>query len=79
MRVGQLEHALLDALQLVAGAGQHEHQEEVDHVGDGRLALADPDGLDEHDVEAGRLAQEHRLARAARDAARRERRSATAG
>ena len=77
--VGELEDALLDALQLVAGAGQREHEEEVDHVGDGGLALADADGLDEHDVEAGGLAEEHRLARAARDAAGRQRRSATGG
>ena len=38
---------------------------------DGDLGLADADGLDEHDVEARRLADEHRLARAVRDAAER--------
>ena len=69
--VGQLEHALLDPLQAVAGAGQHQHQERVDHVGDRDLRLADADGLDEHDVEAGRLDDDDRLARRARHAAER--------
>src|ERR1700727_1617832 len=45
--VGELEYALLDALELVAGAGQHEHDKDVDHVGDGALTLADADGLDQ--------------------------------
>ena len=60
--VGELEHALLDALQLVAGAGQREQQEGVDHAGDGVLGLADADRLDEHDVVAGRLQHDDRLA-----------------
>ena len=78
-RVRELEDALLDPLQLVARAGQREHEEEVDHLGDRGLALPDADRLDEDHVEAGRLAEEHRLARAPRDAARRERRSARGG
>jgi hypothetical protein len=41
------------------------------------LALPDADGLDEHDVEAGGLAHEDRLAGPARDAA--ERAGARAG
>ena len=72
--VGQLEHALLDALQAVAGAGEREQQERVDHVGDGDLGLADADGLDEHDVEAGRLDDDDRLARRPGDAAEHARR-----
>ena len=70
-RVGELEHALLEPLQLVARARLHEHQEEVDHRVDRDLGLPDPDRLDEHHVVAGRLAHEHRLARALRDAAER--------
>ena len=69
--VGQLEHALLDALQLVAGAGQRQQQERVDHLGDGGLGLADADGLDQDDVVAGRLDHHHRLAGGLGDAAER--------
>ena len=61
--VGQLHHALLDRLQVVAGVGQLQQHEHVGHAGDGRLALADADRLDDHDVEAGGLAHQHRLAR----------------
>ena len=70
-QVGELEDALLDALQLVAGARQHEHQEEVDHVGDDRLGLPDADGLDQHHVEAGGLDHDHGLPRRAGDPAER--------
>ena len=55
-------------LQLVAGSREREDEEEVDHVGHGRLSLADADRLHEDDVEPGGLAEEHRLARAAGDA-----------
>ncbi len=75
-RIGDLEDALLDALQLVAGARQHEHQEEVDHRVDGDLALADADGLDDDHVVARGLAHQHRLARPPRDAAERSARRA---
>ena len=47
----------------VAGAGEHQQQERVDHAGDRRLRLSDADGLDEHDVEPGGLDDEDRLAR----------------
>ncbi len=67
--VGELEDALLDALELVAGAGQGEEEEGVDHPGHGRLRLADADGLDEHDVVARVLEDEHRLGGRAGDAA----------
>ena len=53
--VGDLQDALLDALELVAGAGQGQEQERVDHPGDRDLRLADADGLDEHDVVPRRL------------------------
>ena len=70
-QVGDLEDAALDALQLVAGARDEQHEEGVDHAGDRHLALPDADGLDEHHVVAGGLEHQHRLAGAAGDAAER--------
>ena len=67
--VGDLEDALLDALQLVAGARQGQEQEGVDHAGDRDLGLADADGLDQHHVVAGGLEHDHRLGGGAGDAA----------
>ena len=69
----------LDALQLVAGARQHQREEEIGHVGDRGLGLADADGLDQDDIEARGLAQEHRLARLGGDAAERAGRQARGG
>ena len=69
--VGDLEDALLDALQLVAGARDGEEQEGVDHPGHGDLGLADADGLDQDDLGAPGLDQPDRLARAAGDPAER--------
>ncbi len=69
--VDDLEDALLDALQLIAGAGEGEEGERVDHAGDRDLGLADADGLDQHDVEAGSLEDRHRLAGRAGDTAER--------
>ena len=78
-QVGQLHDPALDALELVAaGRGGHQH-EEVDEVGDGHLGLADADGLDDHDVEPGRLAEQQRLAGAPGDAAERARRRGWVG
>ena len=54
--VGKLHEALLDALQLVTGAGQHQREEEVGHVGDRGFRLADADGFNQHDIEACGLA-----------------------
>src|SRR5262245_14673059 len=68
-RIGELEDALLDALELVPRAGKHQHEEEVDHRRDRDLGLADADRLDQHDVVARRLAHEDGLARPPRDAA----------
>jgi hypothetical protein len=62
-QVGQLHHALLDGLQVVAGVGQLQQHEHVGHAGHRGLALADADGLDDHHVVARRLADQHRLAR----------------
>jgi hypothetical protein len=67
--IGELEHALLDPLQPVARAGDHQQQERVDHVGDGRLTLADADGLDDDDVEARCLDEDDRFACRLGDAA----------
>ena len=69
--VGDLEDALLDALQLVAGAGQGEEEEGVDHPGHGDLRLPDPDRLDQHHVVPRRLEHRHRLAGGPGDAAER--------
>lgn len=67
--VGDLHDAALDALELVACACEHEGQEGVGELGDGELGLADADGLDEDDIEASGLADEHGLAGAGGDAA----------
>src|SRR5439155_12371693 len=72
-RVGQLEDALLYALELVARAREHEDQEEADHRGDRELGLPDADRLDQHDVVARRLADEERLPRPPRDTPERAR------
>ena len=59
--VGDLEDALLDALELVAGAGEGQEEERVDHAGHGDLGLPDADGLDEDHVVRRRLEHRHRL------------------
>jgi len=60
--VGEFDQALLDALQFVAGAGEHQRQEKIGHVTYRGLGLPDPDGFHQHDVKACGLAQQHRLA-----------------
>ena len=55
--IGELHHALLDRLQVVAGVRQLQQHEHVGHAGDRGLALADADRLDDDDVVAGRLAR----------------------
>ena len=72
-QVGQLHHALLDGLQVVAGIGQLQQHEHVGHSGHRDLALADADGLDDHHVVARRLGHQHRLARLLGHAAQRAR------
>ena len=59
--VGQFQDALLDALQLVAGTGQHQDEEEVDHGGHHGLGLADPHSLHQHHVVSCGLKDHHRL------------------
>src|SRR6056297_25170 len=61
--VRDFDNALFDALELVAAAWQQEHQEDVDHVGNGDFGLADADRLDDDDVETGGLGKSHRLSR----------------
>ena len=61
-QVGHLHDAAFDALQFVAGSGNLEQHEEVYHGVDGRFALSYADGFDEYRVEAGRFAEDDRLA-----------------
>ena len=68
-QIGELHDPTLEPLQLVAAARRDQHEEEVDHRRDLHLRLADADGLDQDDVEAGRFAEQERLARPARHAA----------
>jgi hypothetical protein len=75
--VGQLHHALLDGLKVVAGVGQLQQHEAVGHAGHGGFALAHADGLDDHDIVPGGLAGEQGLARHLGHAA--ERAAARAG
>ena len=72
--VGELDDAFLERLQFVAGARHRQHEKEIGHVGDRDFRLADADGLDQHDVVARSLAEQHGLARLRRDAAERARR-----
>ena len=60
--VRQFQDALLDALQLVAGTRDGEHEEGVDHACHGDLGLSDTDGLDEHHVVTSCLHDDHGLA-----------------
>ncbi len=54
--IGELEHALLDALELVPSTCEHQRDEDVGEVGDRSLGLPDPDRFDDDDVEAHGLA-----------------------
>jgi len=73
--VHELHDPAFDRLQVVARVRQRDQDEAVGHAGDRGLRLPDADRLDDHDVEASRLAHEHRLAghvgHAAEHAARR--------
>ena len=70
-QIGQFHHAFLDRLQIVPGVGQLHQHKHVSHVGHRRLRLSDPNGLDQHDVVARRLADQHGLARLLGHAAQR--------
>src|SRR5690625_7045006 len=73
--VSELQDTSFDALQLIACTREREETEAVDHVGDRDLGLADPDRLDQDDVEARRLEQHDRLASRLGDSAQRDRKS----
>ncbi|OPZ62769.1 MAG: hypothetical protein BWY86_00228 [Candidatus Aminicenantes bacterium ADurb.Bin508] len=60
-QVGALHDPFLHPLEFVAGAGDLEEEEHVDHGTDRDLALPNPDSLDEDHVEAGRFADKHGL------------------
>ena len=66
--VRDLHDPALDALQVVASPGLHQQGNQVDHLAYGKLCLANPHGLDQDDVEAGRLAQRDRFPHAAGNA-----------
>ncbi len=68
-RIGQFHDALLDTLQLVTAAGQHQHHEKIHHAGHLVLGLADADGFHEYHVVTGGLTQQHGLACLLRHAA----------
>ena len=68
--VCELHDALFDALQFVTRTRQHNEQEEIDHRAHGCLGLPDADRLDDDDVVACRLAEQHGLTALARDAAK---------
>jgi hypothetical protein len=67
--VSELEHALLNPLELVAGTGQGEQQEGVGHLRHQGLRLAHADRLDEQDVVAGGGHDDQRFPGRAGDAA----------
>ena len=70
--VGHLHDAAFDALQFVAGTGEHQQQEEIDHRLDDGFGLSHADGFDDDDVEAGGLAQHDGFAGLAGHAAERK-------
>ena len=74
--VRDLQHALLDTLQLVTGTGQHQDEEEIHHFGNNRLRLANAHRLHQHMVETGSLTNCHGLTGCPRHAAKRPRRGA---
>jgi hypothetical protein len=78
-QIGDLDDALLDRLQVVAGIRQLQQAENVDHAGHRRFRLADADRLDDDHVEAGRFAEQHGFARLFGDAAERTRPTGWAG
>ena len=66
--VGKFDDAFLEALQFIAGTGEHENQEEVGHIGNRSFRLTDADRFHDHDIIAGGLADQHGLSRFCRDA-----------
>ena len=68
-QIGHFHDPALDALQLIPASRRKEEEEKVAKFGHHGFGLTDADGFDQHDVKACRLAQGHRLTRAAGDAA----------
>ncbi len=66
--VGHFHDSAFDSLEFVAGSGELEQEEEVDHRVDGCLALPYADSLDEDVVESGCFAEYDRFAGLACDA-----------
>ena len=67
--IGHFHDAALHALQLVAGPGQHQQQEKIDHAVHGGFGLPHAHGFDDNDVVARRFAQQQGLAGGAGHAA----------
>ena len=65
--VTDLQDPGLGRLDPVAGPRREQHQGGVREPGDLHLALSHADGLDEHDVAAGRVEHPQRLGRAPRE------------
>ena len=61
--IRQLHHSPLDALKLVACAGNQHQQEEIHHVGRHCLRLPHPHRLHEHSVAARRLKYQNHFSR----------------
>ncbi len=67
--VGDLHDPGLQRLHIVSGAGYHDDDRDVGGADDLDLVLPDADGLDEHDVEAGRIEHERHVVSRPRQAA----------
>ena len=67
--VGDLHDAGLERLHLVAGAGHQRDDRDVGGADDVDFVLADADGLDDHDVVAGGVEHQRRVAGGARQPA----------
>ena len=70
-QLSDLEHALLDPLQLIAGSGEGEEREDIGHLGDRDFRLPDAHRFHEDDVEARSLEDDDRLPGSSRHAAQR--------
>ena len=59
--IGDLHDAALDALQFIPAAWHEQQKEHVHHIRHSGLGLADTHRFHQDDVEASRLAEQHRL------------------
>ena len=62
-QICEFKNAPLDALQLISGPGEHQHQEKIHHIGHGHFGLSHAHRLDEEGVKAGGFTAEDGLAR----------------